>query len=55
VQGRVHREDVEIILVISPTDARNLYEELITWTPHGGWSKDAQDLFNLLKDAGGLK
>jgi hypothetical protein len=55
VQGRIQREDVEITLSISPSEARDLYEELHTWTPNHGWSREAEHFFELLKDAGGLK
>jgi hypothetical protein len=46
----------EIILSdVKPTDARDLYEELHQWTPSGGWSELAEDLFRSLRQAGAIR
>lgn len=31
------------------SEAKDLADELATWTPGGGWSKNAQDLFTILR------
>ena len=47
--------DITITIDIKPSEARALYDELHTWVPSGGWSRNAEDLFRLLKQAGGLR
>jgi len=47
--------EIEISLYGTRREFRSLYEELRTWTPSGGWSKGAKQLFEELARAGGVR
>jgi hypothetical protein len=54
MKTRIVDEDIEIILNGKRREMRDLYEELHTWTPSGGWSRNAEQFFDELRRAGGL-
>jgi len=49
---QVDEGEVEITLRGKPEDFADLYRELHTWTPAGGWSTAAEQLFYHLRHAG---
>lgn len=54
MQASSYKEDapVHVELVFRNTsEVQNLWQELQTWTPNGGWSALAQDFFEALKEA----
>jgi hypothetical protein len=48
---RVEEDDKRLVLTGSRQEFSDLYDELHTWTPGGGWSNQAMQFFQELLDA----
>lgn len=54
MQTKVDEGEIELKIYGTRIEFRDLYEELHTWTPGGGWSKAAEQFFLEVARAGGL-
>lgn len=52
---KVDEGEVDVCLTGRRSEFRDLYEELHTWTPAGGWSEQAKQFFSELARAGGIR